>query len=122
MQAAGFTRPGYDSRRSSAVSAPSDDDDTRYVPVPRGYYQRLPAPEPEREDSVRREEDTGGEDDSARSEEDTGGEEVTAEAVRVKVTAPKSRAAATSEEDWWSLPAAPAAKSAKAQPACSDWW
>ncbi|MCJ1421288.1 hypothetical protein MMC32_007650 [Xylographa parallela] len=122
VQEAGSTGPGYGSRRSSAVPASSDDDDTRYVPVPRGYYQRLSDPEPEREDSARREEDTGGEDDSARSEEDTWEEELTAEAVRVKVTAPKSRAAATSEEDWWSLPAAPAAKSAKAQPACSDWW
>ena len=49
-------RLGDLNRRPSIALASSDDEDTRYVPIPRGHYQRLPAPAPEQENSARREE------------------------------------------------------------------
>ncbi|MCJ1438206.1 hypothetical protein MMC27_007593 [Xylographa pallens] len=111
---AGSTRPGYLSRRSSVALASSDDEDTRYGPVPRGYYQQLSAPEAAREESARREEH------KRKREEGTGGEEPTAEAVQVQVMEPKSRPAATSHKGG-SSPVPPAAKRGKARPTAAFW-
>ncbi|MCJ1322532.1 hypothetical protein MMC15_007881 [Xylographa vitiligo] len=49
-------RLGDLNRRPSIALVSFDDEDTRYVPIPRGHYQRLPAPAPEQENSARREE------------------------------------------------------------------